>query len=347
MSPKNRNFMICAILVISLCLSGCLYPRGISITDINTSDKIFISVDSFYFNILFTDDQTRQFVFLDISPDKFILKTMSYEGYMINQKKIDAFNKVFYLDNICSLSPNGRYLAHLGIDKCLYIQDLETGEKTKLIDGQLVSDEMFMRGIKWLSDSEFIIIKKKSSGALSSPMDDNSLTIVNVKTKSVIKKIELLKPEKYKISSLKNYLLLLDGDMVYPDFKLFDLKTLELLQFKKNSGFEYIDDICWSPSEKYIGYIKSKDIIVKSLDTGHERVVKTLPQNAICYHLEFLEDNTLIYNYELKSKTDEKYILWALDLNTGKERILMNDKFNGSIYVVDNGKRIIAEVGYY
>ncbi len=295
--------------------------------------------------VLSVNEQKREFVIIDYRPDKFILKTIDYEGRQIDRKEIARFNDTDYWDTICALSPDRRYLAYLGFDNCLYLLDLETGEKTKLIKDQLVSDEMFMRGIKWLSDSEFIVLKQKSTMSLYSPIDDSSLTRLNVKTKSVVKKIELTKPEKYRISPLKNYLLLLDSDMVYPDLKLFDLKTLELLEFGKNSGFDYINDICWSPSEEYIGYIKKKSIIIRPRNSKNEKVVKVLPKDTICFFLSFLNENTLIYRYGAPN-SQERYILWSIDLTTGKESILIkNEILSGDIYVIDNGKKLIAEVG--
>jgi WD40 repeat protein len=296
--------------------------------------------------VLSVNEQKREFVIIDYRPDKFILKTIDYEGRQIDRKEIARFNDTDYWDTICALSPDRRYLAYLGYDKYLYLLDFETGEKTKLIKDQLVSDEMFMRGIRWLSDSEFIIIKQKSTMSLYSPIDDSSLTRFNVKTKSVVKKIELTRPEKYKISPLKNYLLVLDSDRISPDFKLFDMKTLELLESRKNSGFEYIDDVCWSPSEEYLAYVKNDSIVIRPRDSAKEREVKVLPKRALCYHLEFLNENTLIFTYGTKTNPDDENTLRAIDLTTGKESILLKGEFfRGRIYVIDNGRKLIAEVG--
>ncbi len=297
--------------------------------------------------VLSVDEQRREFVTMDYTDDKVILTAMDYEGKRIGEKNIAVFNSRNYLQQVSAISPDKRYFVYLNrADRSLYLHDFETGEKTKIIEKQLVSSELFLTGMCWISDTEFLIFKMKGPPAMYSPLNDSSLTRFNAKTKKVVKKIELTNPEKYRISPLKNYLLLLDSDMVYPDLKLFDLKNLELLDFRKNSGFDYITQPCWSPSEEYIGYIKKKSIIIRSRNSGSEKVVKVLTKDAICYHLAFLNENTIIFTYGTEKNPDDENILRAIDLTTGKESILLKGEIlSGSIYVIDNGKKLIAEVG--
>jgi len=53
----------------------------------------------------------------------------------------------------------------------------------------------------------------------------------------------------------------------------------------------------------------------------------------------------LIYCYRAPN-SQKGYILWSINLATGKESILIkNEILSGDIYVIDNGKKLIAEVG--
>jgi len=296
--------------------------------------------------VLSVDEQRREFVTMDYTADKVILTAIDYEGKRIGEKNIAMFNSRNYLQQVSAISPDKRYFVYLNrADRSLYLHDFETDEKTKLIEKQLVSAETFLRGVKWISDSEILIFKEKSIESLYSPIDDSSITRFNVKTKSIVKKIEVACPEKFKVSPTGKYLMILDGFSIRQDIKLFDLKTLELLEFRKNSGFELIDDICWSPSEEFIGYVKKKSIIIRPRNSKNEKVVKILPKDTICFFLSFLNENTLIYRYGAPN-SQERYILWSIDLTTGKESILIkNEILSGDIYVIDNGKKLIAEVG--
>jgi len=317
----------------------------VKIIDLETmGSKLFYSQRAI---VLSVDEQRREFVTMDYTADKVMLTAIDYEGKRIGEKNIAMFNSRNYLQQVSAISPDKRYFVYLNrADRSLYLHDFETGEKTKIIEKQFVSSELFLIGMCWISDTEFLIFKMKGPPAMYSPLNDSSLTRFNAKTKTVVKKIELTNPEKFKVSPLKNYLLVLDSDMVYPDLKLFDLKTLELLEFRKNSGFEYISKVCWSPSEKYLAYVKNDSIVIRPRDSAQEREVKALHKDAICYYLAFLNENTLIYRYGLHPDSPERYILRSIDLTTGKEGILIkNEILSGSIYVIDNGKKLIAEVG--
>jgi WD40 repeat protein len=319
----------------------------VKLIDVNTSEgKLFASFSSHPF-VLSVNERKREFVIMDYTPDKFILATIDYEGNQISKRQIDRFNDVYYLDTICALSPDRRYLVYLDRYNYLYLLDLKTGGKTNLICEQLVSSESNLRGLRWVSDSEILIIKKMGP-LLSkySPVEHSALIRFDVETKSTVRKIELTCPEKFKVSPSGKYLVVLDGFSIHQDFKLFDLRTLNLLEFRKNSGFEYIDDVCWSPSEEYLAYVKNDSIMIRSRASAQEREVKVLPKRAICYFLAFLDENTLIYRYGLHPDSPERYILRSIDLKTGKESILIkNEILSGNIYVVDNGKKLIAEVG--
>jgi WD40 repeat protein len=346
--PMNNNIRVLftiATVILILCLSGCSWWPGVKIIDLETmGSKLSYSQHSF---VLSVNEQKREFVIMDYTANKVILTTMDYEGNKVGEQKIDMFNSLNYLQEVSAISPDKRYFVYLNrADRSLYLHDFETDEKTKLIEKQLVSAETFLRGVKWISDSEILIFKEKSIESLYSPIDDSSITRFNVKTKSIVKKIEVVCPEKFEVSPSGNYLAVLDGFSIHQDFKLFDLRTLELLEFRKNSGFEYISKVCWSPSEKYLAYVKNDSIVIRPRDSAKEREVKSLHKDVIIFYLAFLNENTLIYRYGLNTDSPERYILRAIDLTTGKESILLkNEILSGDIYVVDNGKKLIAEVG--
>jgi len=341
-----RRIITAGILIITVCMSGCLHPTGVSIIDSKTAESTFIPSWASHCAILLVDDQKREFVTIEWRSNKYLLRTRDYEGKLISEKKIDIFNGYFLATHIYSLSPNGKCLAYLAEnDRSLFSYDLDTFQKTMLIE-DIVSEMTFFRGIQWISDSELLIFKKRPSYESHSTVDDSSLTRFNVKSKSLVKKIELSNPERFKISPFNNYLLLLDSVSGYRDLKLFDLRTMELIEYRKNPGFEYLRQPCWSPSENYLAYVRKDSIVVRPRNSPQEKEIKLLPKRSTCYHLDFLDENTLVYRYELDDYREEKHILRAIDINTREERIIKKDTF-GHIYVADHGKKIIAEVGYY
>jgi len=334
-----RRIITAGILIITVCMSGCLHPTGVSIIDSKTAESTFIPSWASHCAILLVDDQKREFVTIERRSNKYLLRTRDYEGKLISEKKIDIFNGYFLATHIYSLSPNGKCLAYFsGDDRSLWLYDLETLRKTKLIN-ELVSSMAYLNGVQWISNTDILIFKEKSSPSMYSYLDDSSLTRFNVKTRSLVRKIELSSPERFKISPSKNYLLLLDSVSGYRDLKLFDLRTMELIESVKNSGFEYLRHPCWSPSENYLAYVRKDSI-------PQEKEIKLLPKRSTCYHLDFLNENTLIYLYGIDGNPQEEYRLRAIDINTREERIIKKDTF-GHIYVADHGKKIIAEVGYY
>lgn len=351
---KHRNhhiLSIFSIFIISVCLTGCYclggclslgkvvreglddtLSVGVSLFDTNRVETNFI--EARYPLIIYVDNEKREFLYLEMpfrGTSNFVVKIMDYEGNLIGDKK-GLYKKdiLFSMDNTFSLSPDRKYLPHINRDGLLYIHNIETGESSVVNeDVNLMAGIM---GMDWLSDRELLIIKRYA------------VTKFDMYSKSVTKEIYLRFNQSFQMSPSKRYLAVVDGREV-PNLKVLDLKTLEILESR--ISYENMWHVCWSPSEKFLGYIKNRRIIIHTRATGYERPVKILPDNTKCYYLSFLNEDTLIYRYGTKDNPDERYTMRALNLKTGKERVLIRRAiFRGNIYVVDNGNKILSEVGY-
>ncbi len=97
-----------------------------------------------------------------------------------------------------------------------------------------------------------------------------------------------------------------------------------------------------SPNEQMVACVAGNSLLTAPLSGEPAKVVKTLPENLTCYSLVFLNDKTLLYR---TGKGGPRYALTALDIDTGKEIRYSKRAFNGDIFVVDNGNRLICELG--
>ena len=149
------------------------------------------------------------------------------------------------------------------------------------------------------------------------------------------------------LSSDNKYLAYVDEDEMMKDkIVILNLSTAEkTVLVKSDKRDSIINNVCWSPDGQKLGYTHGKEIKIIDVFGKKNTTVKSFADNLLCYELRFIDNQHLVYQLGEFSSGYEP--LRILEIATGKDvKVIKNLEINGRLYVVDNGKKIIVEVGY-
>jgi hypothetical protein len=122
-------------------------------------------------------------------------------------------------------------------------------------------------------------------------------------------------------------------------------------QYFHQSYFNDTTSLCWSPDGNNLVYSKDfSKVVLLSKKSLAPRIIHACPPllvEGMMGKVGFLNNEKIYYEYF--GVMPFYYTLFStMDINTGEiENYYRMPDFRGRIYPIDNGKKIIAEVGLY
>ncbi len=349
MSNLIRNLWLLIAGIGLLFINGCaLYPRGIGIYEVPSFEKKFVKSNSFYDYIVSINEKEKTFYTLQPDINGVILSLISFDGEIKSKEIINLSFPSYRIKTSFALSENGERIAYYDSKtKNLYLHDIRSSEKKTLLEKDSFNGESLEK-ITFLNHDKLLIIM------LDYQTNEGSLVFLNVTNSKVVTSRSFINgalpklPSDFKLSSNKELLAFMDWNdydgkfcsriSVY-NLILFD----ELLYIQSDFWGSY----SFSPDEKTLGFIKDNCITLYSFDTKQITKFKQLPKGSSCYHMDFLDNNTIVYlTQKLGGGLSSTQNIITLNIQTGKEMKSPTIPINGDIYVVDGGKKILCEEGY-
>lgn len=342
---KSKKILVIICLVFNVFLAGCFYfDVGIGIITLPSYRKIKIPLASRDYRevIVNVNEQNRIFHTLQRVGDRLQMRTINFEGKVINQKLLPLFTKSYCAQNAYTVSPDGNNIIYFNYNtKGLHIYDISTSTESVLLEN-FASSGHSIKNISYLSETDIIII---ASNDEEIGREENVILrhhIASSKSTTIISPI-YLSEFYYAFSKSKRYLAFWEGRKkhdIYGNIKILDLNTFQIIKTTSNEGESLISNPSWSPSEKLIAYVKGNSIMTLSMEGTIERTIKEFPENYICYHLKFLDEKTILYVLEKEGLFSRARTI-LLDIDSGKERKGPSLNSNMDIYIVDDGKKIL------
>jgi WD40 repeat protein len=346
--------MVCSIGM--LFVSGCaLYSRGIGIYEVPSFKKKFVKASSFYDYIVSINEKEKTFYTLQPATNGLILSLITFDGEIKSEEMIIISFPGYSIKNNFALSEDGKKIIYYDVyTKNLYLYDIQTSEK-KVIQKNISSCGWPIKRILFLNTDIILVILSKDILMLPQEInrENNEIMLINTSTQRIISaklpaKVNMpILPSDFSISMNKKYLAFLDSDSW--DGKYYSIYVYNLLipEFIEKVPSDFFGSYVFSPDEKTLALIKDDNINLYSLETGQMTKVKQLPEGYSCYHVDFLDNNTIVYlTQKLGGGLSSTQNIITLDIQTGKEVKSPSIPINGDIYVVDGGKKILCEEGY-
>ena len=128
---------------------------------------------------------------------------------------------------------------------------------------------------------------------------------------------------------------------IYGVIKVLDARS-GALRATLGSGKYMIGCPCWNPDGTELAYIEGKELKVWRMADNATRILRTLPDKLICYHVVF---GTGLVGYVAGESGSSSKPLVVLDSRDGKELRKITAQFNGDILLL-GGNTVVCEIGY-
>lgn len=274
------------------------------------------------------------------------LKTVAYDGRVVSETELPPLFRMGALKNYAISSDGVFFVYYRFSTKSLHIYDSRISYESLLLEN-VASSGFSIKGMNWVSETDLILILSDDED-IGRPQ--NTIIRINVTNKGIrtLSKPIYLSHFNWAFSRSFKYLAYWEGYRKYDIFgniKIIDTETGRIVATIRGNK-QLISNPCWSPDEHRLGYFKGNNIEVFSLDNNRSVRVKTLRDNYICYSIAFVDENSLLYrdgNLNRRSPSTELHII---DIASGREKEHIGSKDWNKVYVVDDGKKIVAEMGY-
>ena len=221
-------------------------------------------------------------------------------------------------------------------------------KKDKAIIKNIASTGVLIYAIQFIDTSNLIVLL----GA-DEDIDRNNDQIVklNIDTgkKTLLYTATCLEQFNSALSYSKNFLAFFDGirkNSIYGQIKILNLKTNQISAIIPNSQNKLVSMPQWSPNESEIGYVEGSSIKVYNLKDKKIKTILTTSKDRMFYLYGFTNNNTLLFAETEEYSESMTKKLQTVDINTNEVKTICNVRKNGSLYIVDNGKKALVEVGY-
>ena len=348
MNGCGKTTRLISIVVFSLLQVSCnywIYDVGIGLIDTRTQSMTFLRSGDYREVVVNIFDQDRSFQTFQRIDNELQLRTITFDGKVLRKQTIPLlFNGYCGKENY-AVSPDGSQIIYFNFTtKELRSYDIAANKDSKLMER--VDSAGIVAKIHFVSPEEIILILTENflkEGTGNAIVKFNTVTKI---AKTIAEPIYLSTGSYASFSKSNRYLAYWEASQkhsLYGDIRILDLKTSQFVGTIKNPGDVLMSDPCWSPNEQMVACVAGNSLLTAPLSGDPAKAVKTLPENLMYYSLDFLNDETLLYR---SGKDGPLYALTALDINTGKETRYSKRAFNGDIFVVENGNRVICELGY-
>ena len=349
MNGWNRTTWLIPIVVLSLLQAGCSYwifDVGIGLIDTKTQSMTVLRSGDYREVVVNILEQDRSFQTFHRIDNQLQMRTITFDGKVLSKRTIPLLVKGYAGKYQYAVSPVGRQIIYFNFStKELRSYDIAAKNDSKLME-RVVSAGGSVAKIHFISQEEIILILIADRAAGGNGNAIVHFNIVTKIAKTIAEPIDIFPCLDASFSKSNRYLAYWKASQkhsIYGDIRILDLKTSQVVGTIKNPGDALMSNPSWSPNEQMVACVAGNSLLTAPLSGDPAKVVKALPENLTYYSLAFLNDKTLLYR---TGKGGPLYALTALDINTGKEIRYSKRAFNGDIFVVENGNRLICELGY-
>jgi len=340
-------------------LSGGIFNVGIGIIDTSTGEMVFVKSDRFREVVVLIDESQKKFYTLrkikewqrpqQQKDGEVEMRTINTDGEVIDTKQFPIFLDGYAGKTDYAFSPDSKkFLFYSFEDKSLNLHQFDTKSNANLISN-VSSSGYSIKFIEWISDKQFIIALSddEKSGRLANEI---VLYDIDARKKSTLYNPTYLSSSyNHKLSKSGRYLAFGDGAEEYSSYeniKVLNVQTGNIVYTVPHSGRTLFFDVDWSPNEDKLVYIMNNTIFTYSLQDQEEGVIKKFSTDKSVSSVFFLDQNRIVYRVRDRVKDRGKSFLHTISLDKKNENQLIEAAFNGDLYIVDQGRYIICELGY-
>ena len=277
------------------------------------------------------------------------MTALTYEGEIKSQRTVPKLVPGYATKTYFALSEFGTEFVYFDDNTYnLNIYDLATSQTRVL--RRNICDSPYLKKIKLFSNNRLITIVERDRGKGNYAIEINRVDTLNGKViaSNVFDGFPPIGASSYIFSKSGKYLVFFNHDTwdgISRYVQVYDLETVKLVARMPSSIF---GRPAISPDEKFVACLNGCNLIMMDIETVKIRSVKTLPPRYSCGELEFLDNRTLLY-FPSEMGTDQKFTLnpATIDVISGEEKSYPAIPLNGDVYVIDNGKKILCEEGYF
>jgi hypothetical protein len=349
MNGWNRTVWLILIVVLPLLLAGCtswIYDVGIGLLDTTTQSMTLLRSGDYREVVVNILEQDRSFQTFQRVGNQLQMRTITFDGKVLSKPTIPLLFDGYAGKYQYAVSPDGSQIIYFNFStRELRSYDIAAKNDSKLME-RVVSAGGSVAKIHFISREEIILILIADAAAGG---NGNAIVQFNIVTKiarTIAEPIYIFPCLDASFSRSNRYLAYWEASKkhsIYGDIRILDLKTSQVVGTIKNPGDALMANPSWSPNEQMVACVAGNSLLTAPLSGEPAKVVKVLPEDLTCYSLAFLDDKTLLYR---TGKGGPRYALTSLDIDTGKEIGYSKRAFSGDILVVENGKRLICELGY-
>jgi len=325
---------------------------GIDVYDFQSKKKMRIKPKGGYREIVIcVNKKDKLFFTMQQINDSFLFRKFDFVGRVLDKEKVSGMelsngycDKSYY-----AVSSNLNDIIYfMDLNGSLFCFDINYRENVKIVDSSTVKGLSEKKGASYITNIAymFFINKDEVFIALNAWEDDEIKFLkLNVQTRRItlLRRLKCLS-EEYCYLKEKNYLLYME-DSIRGCVYILNLNTNKIIGkiLPNNNGRISCFNI--DESGEKIVYCEECEIKIFNLKNGKSRSIKSFDVEDLCYGIWFVNagEYDLLYHVGRTSGFPSKLTL--LNSKTGKTKKI-NIRPNGDVYVVDNGKKIIVEVGF-
>ncbi len=336
--------------ILLILLQGCgigIKSVGIGIIDIESNHTLFLASKEYREVIVNVDHSHNLFRTFQQLGENSVITEISLNGRTIKKTEIPIAIPAYWNKDSWSIAPNGKAIIYFDpYAYCLRKFDL-LAFKDETIFPDIATGYYGIRKIFWLSNEEILIVLGKDKYR-----NKNEILIFDIEkhTKKTIIQPDYLDNGCYSLSPTKRYFTYREKDYQHSingKINIIDLASKTVIAQIEDSNLE-IRNVCWDQKGVQLAYKKRNTIYSYTIMTSKSEIVKTLPKDLIIYDLIFFDVNKLAYKFGKSPNKKGLSIfkeLHLIDL-TGKEIWKIEKQFWGDIFPVNNGKKVLCELGY-
>lgn len=196
---------------------------------------------------------------------------------------------------------------------------------------------------KWISDESIVLVLAGNSELRSDTMSIEVINLRDMSRRVVYSSRGIY--GKCELSPDKRKLVFCDGKWDCSIVTVLDLESGAVLAVSKRGSWR---NLCWNTSGDSVAYSGEGNVWLLSLIRNEQVALHALPFDFTCNRIA-LVDGMLLYNGRFKkdnAKTNIPTPLFVVDLVTGVEKSFVVAPFNGKWIVIDDGKKLVCEIGF-
>ena len=363
---KVKKILTIAIIMsifsfITSCFSG---NPGIVIVDTENSNIKFISSSKYGKFICNVNREKKYFKTLrDVNEKTLALRTINFDGKIISKQLIPMFIRAYGEKYLYIFSPNGEKIIfiHTKHNRVrLENEDFKTDvfkselrsyniktKDDKLLYKNISSNGYSIMEMHFISNNELILLLRDDEKV---NRIDYQVAKFNIETKKfdVIYNAEEIDDHFSKFSYNEKFLTI-KKDQWSRNIDILNLDTGNIIaKINSASGKASVKTNAWNPNNIEVAYSDGDYLYTYNIKKKNsEKNSKIIDgDDQYCLFLKYLNEDAVIcvINYRNKTMKCTLKIVSLKDKKIIKE--FNNVELNGDLYVVNDGKKIIAEVGF-